>query len=102
MCSAVSGILTRSTTSLTIMELNIMVKFHQVTQRLETEPSLVEPQPAEIKYSVVWADVSTPNAHNYADELFETRDEAIDFVLEDLGLKILEVQIINKGDPHFE
>ena len=94
MCSVVSGILTCSATTLTNYGANM--------KPLTTEPSLVEPQPAEIKYSVVWADVSTPNAHNYADELFETRDEAIDFVLEDLGLKILEVQIINKGDPHFE
>ena len=82
MCSAVSGILTRSTTSLTIMEINIMIK------RLETEPSLVEPEPVERKYNVCWDDSDIP----MNDEPFETREEATAFILDDLGLIILEVK----------
>tara|TARA_R100001244_G_scaffold90761_1_gene68869 strand:+ start:667 stop:855 length:189 start_codon:yes stop_codon:yes gene_type:complete len=55
---------------------------------LTTEPSLVEPEPVEIKYRILVLNSSK----SFAGELFETREEAIDFILEDVGLEILEVQ----------
>ena len=55
---------------------------------LTTEPSLVEPQPVEKKYNVVWEDSDRP----LNDEPFETKAEAWIFILDDLGLKIVEVK----------
>ena len=55
---------------------------------LTTEPSLVEPQPVEKEYNVVWEDSDRP----LNDEPFETKAEAWLFILDDLGLKIVEVK----------
>ena len=66
---------------------------------LTTEPSLVEPQPVEKAYDVVWEDSSHFPLN---DEPFETKGEAWAFILDDLGLKIVEVKPINKRGPHFE
>ena len=69
-----------------------------MTVQLTTEPSLVEPQPLEKKYNVVGDNYDVP----LNDEPFETKGEAWAFILDDLGLKIVEVKPINKRGPHFE
>ena len=61
---------------------------------LTTEPSLVEPQPVEKKYNVVWEDSDRP----LNDEPFETKAEAWIFILDDLGLKIVEVNPLSTKD----
>jgi hypothetical protein len=66
---------------------------------LTTEPSLVEPQPVGKAYNVVWEDSSHFPLN---DEPFETKAEAWIFILDDLGLKIVEVKPINKRGPRFE
>ena len=65
---------------------------------LTTEPSLVEPEPLEIKYSIEYTD----SPRSFTGELFETKEEAIDFILDDMGLEILEVQQHNKRGPHLD
>ena len=64
---------------------------------LTTEPSLVEPEPLEKKYIIVCLDHQYDHLRNkdpfYYDGIpFETREEAIDSILDDLGLKIVEVK----------
>jgi hypothetical protein len=62
---------------------------------LTTEPSLVEPQPVEKEYNVVWEDSSHFPLN---DEPFETKGEAWAFILDDLGLKIVEVKPLSTKD----
>ena len=53
------------------------------------EPSLTEPQPVDIKYNVIWPNISDVPMN---DEPFETKEEALDFILDDLGLAVVEVK----------
>ena len=75
---------------------------------LTTEPLLVPPQPVEKEYRIVCPDDQYEYLRNkdpfyYEGIPFETREEAIDCILEDLGLKIVYlVKPINKRGPHFE
>ena len=78
MCGAVSGYLLNHDSRTR----------EQDMKPLTTEPSLVEPEPVERKYNVCWDDSDIP----MNDEPFETREEATAFILDDLGLIILEVK----------
>ena len=94
MCSAVSGILTRSTTSLTNYGANM--------KPLTTEPSLVEPEPSVVGFNVVYPSLTRKTPVTANDYPFETRAEAIDFALEYFGVTIEKVKAIDKRGPHFE
>ena len=81
MCSAVSG----NFNSGIIPQL---INYGASMKPLTTEPSLVEPQPVEKEYNVIWDDSDRP----LNDEPFETKEDAWAFILDDLGLKIVEVK----------
>jgi len=81
MCSAVSGIFNSGI-------IPQLINYGANMKPLTTEPSLVEPQPVEKEYNVVGDNYDAP----LNDEPFETKEDAWAFILDDLGLKIVEVK----------